>query len=676
MPAGLVRLTGSATTTISPLCERLGSGGVLNARAMKLPIDLSAYKPVALDPSAATLSDAQRKQLQANIDLCRDTIVFFTAVAEGRGLGGHTGGAFDIVPELLIFDGFVHGKQPILPVRFDEAGHRVAIQYLMAVLDGHMPPEKLLHYREAGAKLPGHPERGLTPGVSFSSGRLGHMWPYVNGVAMANPGKAVFMFGSDGSQMEGNDAEAARLAVAFGLEVKLVIDDNDITISGSPSEYMKGFSVEKTLAGHGLTTDVGNGEDLDALYARMAKALRTKGPVALVNKRKMAPGVKGIEGTSKGHDAIKVGAAIEYLKARGREEAAAYLGSLSAAKRPSSYRGVSTAAWGKNREVFGQAVCEVLGTLSPEQRVASVRAFDNDLEGSCGLAFIKKAFPEVYIEGGVMERGNYSAAAGFGMDKGRQGIFATFSAFLEMLISEITMARLNHANVLAHFSHGGIDDMADNTCHFGLNNFFADGGIGSRGTPGSSGVEEDDTTRLYFPADQHQMRACVKAVYGDPGLRFVFSTRSPVPDLLDGSGKPFYGDGYTFKPGKDEIIREGKAGYVVSYGEMVFRCLDAVEQLREGGLDVGLIHKPTLNVVDEDAIARAGKSPFVLVVESQNRNTGLGSRYGSWLLERGLSPRYDHLGVTKLGEGGLWEQMTHQGLDSADIEAAIKKLAK
>jgi transketolase len=630
---------------------------------MKLPIDLSAYKPVALDPSVATLSDAQRKQLQANIELCRDTIVFFTAVAEARGLGGHTGGAFDIVPEVLIFDGFVHGKQAVVPVRFDEAGHRVAIQYLMAVLDGHMPPEKLLHYREAGAKLPGHPERGLTPGVQFSSGRLGHMWPYVNGVAIGNPGKAVFMFGSDGSQMEGNDAEAARLAAAFGLEVKLVIDDNDITISGSPSEYLKGFSVEKTLAGHGLPVDVGDGEDLDALYARMAKALRTKGPVALVNKRKMAPGVKGIEGTSKGHDAIKVSTAVDYLKARGRDEAAAYLGTLSAAKRPTSYRAVSS-TWGKNREVFGQAVCEVLATLSPEQRLASVRAFDNDLEGSCGLAFIKKQFPEVYIEGGVMERGNYSAAAGFGMEQGRQGIFATFAAFLEMLISEITMARLNQANVLAHFSHGGIDDMADNTCHFGLNNFFADGGIA-----------EDDHTRLYFPADQHQMRAVVKAVYAEPGLRFVFSTRSPVPDLLDAAGKPLYGEGYAFKPGKDEVIREGKAGYVVSYGEMVFRCLDAVEQLREGGLDVGLIHKPTLNVVDEDAIARAGKSPFVLVVESQNKNTGLGARYGSWLLSRGLTPRFDHLGVTRLGEGGLWEQMTHQGLDPSHIVAAIKKLA-
>ena len=33
-----------------------------------------------------------------------------------------------------------------------------------------------MHYREAESKLPGHPELGLTPGVKFSSGRLGHMW--------------------------------------------------------------------------------------------------------------------------------------------------------------------------------------------------------------------------------------------------------------------------------------------------------------------------------------------------------------------------------------------------------------------------------------------------------------------------------------------------------------------
>jgi hypothetical protein len=35
-----------------------------------------------------------------------------------------------------------------------------------------------------------------------------------------------------------------------------------------------------------------------------------------------------------------------------------------------------------------------------------------------------------------MERGNIPAAAGFGMEKGKQNIFSTFSAFLEMCIKE------------------------------------------------------------------------------------------------------------------------------------------------------------------------------------------------------------------------------------------------
>ena len=81
------------------------------------------------------------------------------------------------------------GNNSILPIFFDEAGHRVATQYLMAVIEGNLDAERLLHYREFNAHLPGHPERDFTPGVKFSSGRLGHMWPYVNGVAMPIPTK-------------------------------------------------------------------------------------------------------------------------------------------------------------------------------------------------------------------------------------------------------------------------------------------------------------------------------------------------------------------------------------------------------------------------------------------------------------------------------------------------------
>lgn len=162
------------------------------------PIDLSALKPLKLDPKKPTLSEEEKATLKHNIRLCRDATIFFTALAGAKGLSGHSGGAYDTVPEVQIIRGFIAGGAPIVPIFFDEAGHRVATQYLLSVLNGDMPAERLLHYREYNKGLPGHPEKLLTPGVEFSSGRLGHMWAFVNGVAMANPGKAVVMLGSDG----------------------------------------------------------------------------------------------------------------------------------------------------------------------------------------------------------------------------------------------------------------------------------------------------------------------------------------------------------------------------------------------------------------------------------------------------------------------------------------------
>lgn len=627
------------------------------------PIDLGAYQRISLDASVPTLTAEQKAALQANIQLCRDAIVFFTSTGAARGVGGHTGGPFDTVPEVMIMDALFRGSDKYVPTFFDEAGHRVATQYLMSVLNGDMPAEKLTQYRAAHSHLPGHPELGFTPGVKFSSGRLGHMWPYVNGVAIANPEKVLFCLGSDGSQQEGDDAEAARLAVAQGLNVKLIIDDNDVTIAGHPSSYLKGCSTAKTLAGQGVTVLEGDGEDLDSLYANICTAINTPGPVAVINHRKMCPGIVGLEGSTHGHDVISVKVALEYLENRGHTAAVDFLKGVVAPKMTDTFLGSDNAKWDANRNVFGDAVVAAMSTLSEAERIEKVRVIDSDLEGSCGLHKIHAAYPESFISSGIMERGNFSAAAGFGMEAGKQGIFGTFAAFLEMLMSEITMARLNNSNVLSHFSHSGIDDMADNTCHFGLNNFFAD-----------NGLDDAYATGLYFPADPNQMRAVVKTIFFQPGLRFVFSTRSKTPIILNDKGEEFFGGDYTFVPGKDEVIREGTAGYVIAFGETLYRALDAVERLKAEGIDVGLINKPTLSAIDEDMLQKVGSSPMVLVVESFNRKTGLGSRYGSWLLERGLTPKFGFIATHKEGCGGLWEQFPHQGIDPNGIMAKVKAM--
>jgi transketolase len=633
------------------------------------PIDLSKYQKVSIDPWTTEAPSAEQKAaLQANIQVCRDAIVMFTSVGGASGYGGHTGGAFDMMPEVCILDAFFNGApERFVSTFFDEAGHRVGTQYLFSVLRGHMKAGQLLKYRQGHSMLPGHPELGKTAGIEFSSGRLGHMWPMVNGVAMGSAKKVVCAFSSDGSQMEGNTAEAARVASANGLNVKLFIDDNDVTIAGHPSEYLKGYNVGKTLKGHNIESVDVDGEDFEALYKAMRQAIITEGPFAVVLKRPMCPGIEGVEGTPHGHDAVAKAKALKYFETRGLQSAADRLNAQGQPKDPyTKYLGCGS--FGAPRQVFGDSVNAVLDKIStPEERKERVCVIDSDLEGSCGLQKIRMAHPEVYISSGIMERGNFSACAGFGFNNDRQGIFGTFAAFQEMIISEVTMARLNRCNVMCHFSHSGVDDMSDNNCHFGQNNFFADCGLAEESGPG---------TELFMPADAHQMRKVVDSVFWSRGLRFIYSTRSKVPEILNKEGQPFFGEGYEFKKGKDDVIREGAAGYIVSYGDALYRSLDAVERLAKEGISVGLVNKCHLNAIDEEVMAKVGSSGFVLVVESQNTKTGLGIRFGTWLLERGLSPRFARCGTHRDGCGGQWEHAYHQGYDPESVMAEVRKLAK
>ncbi|MBH02469.1 MAG: transketolase [Acidimicrobiaceae bacterium] len=597
------------------------------------------------------LSDSDLKSLTDNIELVRDAVIATTAFARAKGIGGHTGGPYDIVPEVLIIDALRDGGENIHDEFFDEAGHRSAVQYVRGAIRGKMPTEKLMHYREYGSGLAGHPEPELLECIDFSTGRLGHAAGHVNGVAIANPSSCIVMYGSDGAQMEGNNAEAARLAVANNLNVKWIIDDNNVTIAGNPETYMKGYSVSETLKGQGFEVITCDGENYSDLFGAIVGSIKIKGPVAVVCKRKMGPGIPEMEGECNLHDVIPLDIGIKYLENKGHNEAVKQLKETAEeynSKINQTFKG--SGEKGACRKQFGTSVVNMLDEMSAAER-KKVHAFDSDLEGSVGLTAVRENYPECFTRAGIHERGNYLAAAGFGSQKGHQGIFATFSAFMEMVISEITMSRLNEANVLAHFSHAGVDNMSDNTCHFGLNNFFAD-----------NYVEEGSSTGLYFPADINQMDAIIKRIFNDHGLRFVFSNRSKTPLILNSDGESFYGEGYEFTPGVDEIIRDGDAGWIVSYGDMLHRSLHVVEEYREKGINIGLINKPSLSSVDEDTMVKIGKSPFVLVVESLNSRTGLGIRFGTWLLERGLVPNYDYIGTTRPGNCGQEEQILHQGL--------------
>ena len=54
------------------------------------PIPLNQYQALPLDPKTPQLTSEQRETLKKNIEICRDAIVFFTAL-QGRIVSGLTG---------------------------------------------------------------------------------------------------------------------------------------------------------------------------------------------------------------------------------------------------------------------------------------------------------------------------------------------------------------------------------------------------------------------------------------------------------------------------------------------------------------------------------------------------------------------------------------------------------
>ena len=127
------------------------------------------------------------------------------------------------------------------------AGHGSMLLYSLLHLTGYaLPLEQIKQFRQWGSMTPGHPERGLTPGVETTTGPLGQGFGNGVGMAMAEahlaarynrPGFKVidhYTYGilSDGDLMEGIASESASLAGHLQLgKLIYLYDNNHVTLS-------------------------------------------------------------------------------------------------------------------------------------------------------------------------------------------------------------------------------------------------------------------------------------------------------------------------------------------------------------------------------------------------------------------------------------------------------------
>ncbi len=252
------------------------------------------------DVNASSLDPAQSDKL------CINTIRFLSVDAIEKANSGHPGLPMGAAPMAYVLWTRFLRHHPANPQWFDRdrfvlsAGHGSMLLYSLLHLTGYdLPLEQIKQFRQWGSKCPGHPERGLTPGVETTTGPLGQGFANSVGLAIAEshlaarynrPGHTIvnhytYALVSDGDLMEGVSSEAASLAGHLKLgKLIYLYDDNHITLSAGTHIAFTEDRAMRFEAYGWHTQTVENGNDLAAIDSalRAAQAERERPSLILV----------------------------------------------------------------------------------------------------------------------------------------------------------------------------------------------------------------------------------------------------------------------------------------------------------------------------------------------------------------------------------------------------------
>jgi len=301
------------------------------------------------------------------------------------------------------------------------------------------------------------------------------------------------------------------------------------------------------------------------------------------------------------------------------------------------------------RDAYGQTLVE-LG-----QENENIVVLDADLSQSTKTSLFARHFPERFFNMGIAEQDLMAAAAGFSLEglipfASTFAIFATGRAF-EVIRNSIAYPRLN---VKIAASHAGLTVGEDGASHQAIEDISL-----MRSLP---------NMRVIVPADAVETKKVVRKVAQTPGPFYIRLGRPAVPVILE--------EEYEFKIGRALELFGGKDAYIVACGIMVSIALEAAEQLRKDGLDVGLINMSTIKPLDEEMIVKvAEKSGALVTAEEHSVIGGLGSAVAEVLVKRYPVP-LEMVGIRdKFGESGKPDELLHNyGLTSQAVYDAVLKV--
>ena len=234
---------------------------------------------------------------------------------------GHTGGPFSSLDfTYVLYNDFLK-YDPDNPEWFDRdrfvlsPGHESALMYAMLYMVGWLEIDDLKKFRKMGSKTPGHPERGLTPGVECTTGPLGQGVGNAVGMAVAESilqnklGEDVidhytYVLHSDGDIQEPVAQGAVALAGHWGLN-KLIAyyDANQAQISGKVSRS-DSTNYKMFYESNGWHVQEVDGQDREAIRSAIRVAqMEIEKPSIIIGHNVIAPGCATMEGDHNTHGA-------------------------------------------------------------------------------------------------------------------------------------------------------------------------------------------------------------------------------------------------------------------------------------------------------------------------------------------------------------------------------------
>jgi transketolase len=303
------------------------------------------------------------------------------------------------------------------------------------------------------------------------------------------------------------------------------------------------------------------------------------------------------------------------------------------------------------RVAFGETVAE-LGRTDPR-----IVVLDGDLGSSTRADIFENAHPDRFFQMGIAEQNELGVAAGMAT-VGLVPFVSTFACFavaraLDSIRVLIAQPRLNvkiaggYAGLLAGMTgktHLIFDDLAI--------------------------MRAMANMVVVAPADEVEARQAIIAAAAYDGPVYLRLTREASPILFD--------DTYRFELGKATVVRPGGDVTVIGTGTQTVRAYQAAEILAAEGIDVHLLHVPTLKPLDEEAIVAAAQATgLVLTTEEHTIIGGLGGAVAEVLGKRFPVPLRRHGLADIFGESGPDQALLEKyGLSVTKTAEAIRAFVR